>query len=69
MIINNFTDRRLVLICQTGGNMGKELEVTLKVKVRAHFDDNESDESIVRYLLEQDLEDAGWDYNVEILKE
>lgn len=49
--------------------MGKELEVTLKVKVSAHFDDNESDEDTVRYLLEQDLEDAGWDCDVEILKE
>lgn len=49
--------------------MGKELEVTLKVKVRAYFDDNESDEGTVRYLLEQDLEDAGWDCDVEILKE
>lgn len=62
-------NERLVLICQIGGNMGKELEVTLKVKVRAHFDDNESDEDTVRYLLEQDLEDAGWDCDVEILKE
>lgn len=49
--------------------MEKELEVTLEVKVRAHFDDNESDEGTVRYLLEQDLEDAGWDCDVEILKE
>lgn len=62
-------NERLVLICQTGGNMGKELEVTLKVKVRTHFDDNEYDEGTVRYLLEQDLEDAGWDCEVEILKE
>ncbi len=57
------------LICQIGGNMEKELEVTLEVKVRAHFDDNESDEGTVKYLLEQDLEDAGWDCDVEILKE
>lgn len=49
--------------------MGKELEVSLKVKVRTYFDDNESDEGTVRYLLEQDLEDAGWDSDVEILKE
>jgi len=48
--------------------MEKELEVTLKVKVRTHFDDNESDEETVRYLLEQDLEDAGWDCDVEVLK-
>lgn len=49
--------------------MVRELEVTLKVKARVHFDDNESDEGTVRYLLEQDLEDAGWDCDVEILKE
>lgn len=47
--------------------MGKELEVTLKVKVRTCFDDNESDEQTVRYLLEQDLEDAGWDCDVEVV--
>lgn len=62
-------NERLVLIDQIGGNMGKELEVILKVKTRVHFDDNESDEDTVRYLLEQDLEDAGWDCDVEILKE
>lgn len=39
--------------------MGKELEAILKVKARVHFDDNESDEGTARYLLEQDLEDAG----------
>ena len=49
--------------------MGRELEVTLRVKARVHFDDNESEEGTVRYLLEQDLEDAGWDCDVEILKE
>lgn len=50
-------------------NMGKELEVALKVKVNTYFDDDESDEGTVRYLLEQDLEDAGWDCDVEILNE
>lgn len=59
----------LFLISQIGGNMEKELEVTLKVKVRTRFDDNESDEGTVKYLLEQDLEDAGWDCDVEILNE
>lgn len=48
--------------------MGKELEVTLKVKVRTNFDDNESDGQTVRYLIEQDLEDAGWDCDVEIIE-
>lgn len=66
---NFFGNKRLVLFSQIGGNMGMELEVTLKVIVRVHFDDNESDEGTVRYLLEQDLEDAGWDCDVEILKE
>lgn len=48
--------------------MGKQLEVVLKVKVRTYFDDNESDEGTVRYLLEQDLEDAGWDCDVVIIE-
>lgn len=48
--------------------MGKELEVTLKVKVRTNFDDNDSDEQTVRYLLEQDLEDAGWDCDVKVIE-
>lgn len=32
--------------------VGKELEETLKVTVRVHFDDNESDKGTVRYLLD-----------------
>ena len=63
------SDERLVLKLVIGENMGRELEVILKVKVRTHFYNNESDEGTVRYLLEQDLEDAGWDCDVEILKE
>ena len=68
-IVNFGSNKRLVLSSRIGGNMGRELEVTLMVKARVHFDDNESDEGTVRYLLEQDLEDAGWDCDVEILKE
>lgn len=34
-----------------------------------YFNDNESDVGTVRYLLKQDLEDAVWDCDVEILKE
>ena len=67
--LHSLLDERLVLFSQIGGSMGKELEVTLKVKVRVHFDDNESDEGTVRYLLEKNFEDAGWDCDVEIFKE
>ena len=48
--------------------MGKEVEVTLKVKVKTRFDDDESNEETVRYLLEQDLEDMGWDCDVEVME-
>lgn len=44
--------------------MAKGFEVELRVRVRAYFDDDESDAGTVRYLLEQDLEDAGWDCDV-----
>lgn len=46
-----------------------DLEVKLTVTVRTHFDDNESDENTVRYLLEQDLEDAGWNCDVKLVNE
>ena len=48
--------------------MGKEFEVEFKVIARVSYDDNESDEETARYCLEQDLEDAGWDCEVEIME-
>ena len=58
------------VIFSNGGTskMGKEVEVTLKVKVKTRFDDDESNEETVRYLLEQDLEDMGWDCDVEVME-
>lgn len=53
--LHSLLDERLVLFRQIGGSMGKELEVTLKANVRVHFDDNESEEGTVRYLLEKNL--------------
>lgn len=47
--------------------MAREFEVELKVSVRVHYDDDESDEDTARFCLEQDLEDAGWDCDVEII--
>lgn len=40
--------------------MGKEVRATLLVEVVAEFEDDISDEDTVRYLVEQDLEDIGW---------
>ena len=45
----------------------KIMEVELKVRVRSSFDCEVTSDS-VRYLVEQDLEDAGWDCDVEILE-
>lgn len=46
----------------------KTMEVELKVRVRSSFADEEITQDSVRYLVEQDLEDAGWDCDVEILE-
>lgn len=46
-----------------------EFEVKLVVTARVHFDDPESDAGTARYQLEQDLEDLGWDVDVELLDE
>lgn len=48
---------------------GVVVEATLTVKVKAEFDDVESDGSTLRYLLEQDLEDLGWDAEVSLNNE
>ena len=42
---------------------GVKVKCKLVVEVEAEFDDLESDEQTVRYLVEQDLEDAGFDVN------
>lgn len=48
----------------------KEFDVVLKVKLtRCVFDDDESNKNTVRYLVEQDLLDNGWDAEVEVLEE
>lgn len=41
----------------------------LKVTVTAEFFDDEASEETVRYVIEQDLEDAGFDVDVAILKD
>ncbi len=42
--------------------------MTQKVKVRICFNDNESDEKTIRYVLEQDLEEVSWDCDVKVLE-
>lgn len=44
----------------------RELEVTLTVKVRANLTDIEATEQTVRFLVEEDLRDKGWDADVEV---
>ena len=46
--------------------MEKEFEVTLTVKVKAVLDDPEATEQTVRFLVEEDLRDKGWDADVSI---
>ena len=46
--------------------MNKELEVTLTVKVKVVLDDPEATEQTVRFLVEEDLRDKGWDADVNI---
>ena len=43
-------------------------EATLLVHVSADLDDEESTEDTLRYLVEQDLEDAGFDVEVSVVK-
>jgi hypothetical protein len=59
---------------RTGGEMGmmyepNKITATLKVVVTGEFYDDEASEETLRYCVEQDLEDAGFDVNVELLKE
>lgn len=46
----------------------KEFEVELRVTVRCTLDDDEATEQTVRYLVEQDLEDNGFDCDVEVVE-
>ena len=44
------------------------VEATLLVHVLAEMEDEESTEETLRYLVEQDLEDAGFQVDVSVLK-
>ncbi|MBO6093436.1 MAG: hypothetical protein J6P40_07430 [Oscillospiraceae bacterium] len=46
--------------------MEKEFDVTLTVRVRTVLDDPEATEQTVRFLVEEDLRDKGWDADVEV---
>ena len=47
-----------------------KIKTKLLIDVETSFDDNISDEDTIKYLLEQDLSDNGWQINnIEIYKE
>lgn len=46
----------------------KKVEATLLVHVIAEIDDDESTDETMRYLVEQDLEDAGFTVDVSVLR-
>ena len=46
-----------------------KITATLKVVITGEFYDDEASEETLRYCVEQDLEDAGFDVDVELLKE
>ena len=46
-----------------------KITAVLKVTATAEFFDDEATEETVRYAIEQDLEDAGFDVDVALLKE
>ena len=46
-----------------------KITAVLKVTATAEFFDDEASEETVRYAIEQDLEDAGFDVDVALLKE
>ncbi len=45
----------------------EEKEFNVILKVHAVLEDNEASKQTVRYLIEQDLRDIGWDVDVEML--
>ena len=46
-----------------------KITATLKVVITGEFYDDEASEETLRYCIEQDLEDAGFDVDVSLLKE
>jgi hypothetical protein len=46
-----------------------KITTTLKVVITGEFYDDEASEETLRYCVEQDLENAGFDVDVELLKE
>ena len=50
-------------------NEPNKITATLKVVVTGEFYDDEASEETLRYCVEQDLRDAGFDVDVELLKE
>lgn len=50
-------------------NEPNKITATLKVVVTGEFYDDEASEETLRYCVEQDLGDAGFDVDVELLKE
>lgn len=46
-----------------------KITATLKVAIAGEFYDDEASEETLRYCVEQDLEDAGFDVDVALLKE
>ncbi len=46
-----------------------KITAVLKVTATADFFDDEASEETIRYAIEQDLEDAGFDVDVALLKE
>ena len=46
-----------------------KIPATLKVVITGEFYDDEASEETLRYCVEQDLEDAGFDVDIELLKE
>ena len=47
--------------------MDKKFEVTLMVKVSVVLDDPEASEQTVRFLVEEDLRDKGYDVEVKVV--
>ena len=50
-------------------NEPNKINAILKVDITGEFYDNEATEETLRYAVEQDLEDAGFDVDVSVLKE
>lgn len=48
--------------------MEKTKEFTVTLKVHIFLTDDEATESSVRYLLEEDLRDKGWDCEVDLIE-